>query len=131
MGSTILSVRKVRELGYRTVANLIPPDSLIYFSIDIDGLDPSIAGGTGTPSHGGFSYYEVKDLLRLMVYRSKRLVGMDLVEVSPPYDPNGVTSTLAARLLLDSRRKNTVPVCETIDAHGSSHCYTFDGDHSA
>eukprot|EP00931_Biecheleriopsis_adriatica_P081501 TRINITY_DN54827_c0_g1_i1.p2 TRINITY_DN54827_c0_g1~~TRINITY_DN54827_c0_g1_i1.p2 ORF type:complete len:358 (+),score=64.67 TRINITY_DN54827_c0_g1_i1:15-1088(+) len=102
MGSEILSVRKVRELGVQAVANLIAPDSHVYISIDIDGLDPSIAGGTGTPSHGGFLYYEVKDLLRLIITRSKRLVGVDLVEVSPPYDPNQVTATLAARLLLDA-----------------------------
>jgi len=102
MGSTILSVRKIRELGVATVANMIPADALIYFSIDIDGLDPSIAGGTGTPSHGGFMYYEVKDLLRLIIARSQKLVGLDLVEVSPPYDNNQVTATLAARLMLDA-----------------------------
>merc|ERR1712176_1320242 len=102
MGSTILSVRKVRQLGVEAVTQMIPKDCHLYVSLDIDGLDPSIAGGTGTPSHGGFSYYEVKDLLRLMVYRSRRLVGMALVAVSPPYDPNGITSTLVARILLDS-----------------------------
>merc|ERR1711874_341162 len=88
MGSTILSVRKVRELGPAGVAALIPANASVYFSIDIDGLDPSIAHGTGTPSHGGFLYYEVKDLLReIIVERSKEAVGLDLVEVSPPYDP--------------------------------------------
>merc|ERR1719189_2149862 len=102
MGSTIFSVRKVRELGIEAVASKVPFDCLLYISIDIDGLDPSIAGGTGTPSHGGFTYYEVKDLLRAMIARSQRLVGLDLVEVSPPYDPNQVTATLAARLLLDA-----------------------------
>ena len=39
----------------------VPSGSFVYISIDIDGLDPSIAPGTGTPSHGGFLYYEVKD----------------------------------------------------------------------
>jgi len=101
MGSTVLSVRKVRELGMATVAERIPQGARVYISIDIDGLDPSIAPGTGTPSHGGFVYYEVKDLLRHIIGRS-RLVGLDLVEVSPPYDPAGVTTTLAARLVLDA-----------------------------
>lgn len=103
MGSKILSVRKVRELGPAAVAAMVPVDASVYFSIDIDGLDPSIAHGTGTPSHGGFLYYEVKDLLReIIVKRSKELVGLDIVEVSPPYDPAGVTATLAARLVLDA-----------------------------
>ena len=101
MGSTVLSVRKVRELGMATVAERIPQGARVYISIDIDGLDPSIAPGTGTPSHGGFIYYEVKDLLRHIIGRSQ-LVGLDLVEVSPPYDPAGVTTTLAARLVLDA-----------------------------
>ena len=43
----------------------IPQDARVYISIDIDGLDPSIAPGTGTPSHGGFMYYEVKDWMGL------------------------------------------------------------------
>mmetsp|Transcript_5231 Transcript_5231/g.12603 ORF Transcript_5231/g.12603 Transcript_5231/m.12603 type:complete len:358 (+) Transcript_5231:88-1161(+) len=103
MGSTILSVRKVRELGTAAIAARVPKGSHVYFSIDIDGLDPSIAPGTGTPSHGGFLYYEVKDLLReVILFRAAEIVGLDLVEVSPPYDPAQVTATLAARLLLDS-----------------------------
>mmetsp|Transcript_35953 Transcript_35953/g.66029 ORF Transcript_35953/g.66029 Transcript_35953/m.66029 type:complete len:357 (-) Transcript_35953:54-1124(-) len=103
MGSKILSVRKVRELGTATVASYVPKGSNVYFSIDIDGLDPSIAPGTGTPSHGGFLYYEVKDLLReVILFRAAEMVGLDLVEVSPPYDPAQVTATLAARLVLDS-----------------------------
>jgi len=102
MGSTILSVRKVREMGVEKVAALLPKDAAVYFSIDIDGLDPSISGATGTPSHGGFMYYEVKDILRHVIKRVDHFAGMDLVEVSPPYDPAGVTATLAARLLLDT-----------------------------
>lgn len=103
MGSTILSVRKVRELGVKHVASLVPSGALVYFSIDIDGFDPSIAPGTGTPSHGGFSYYEVKDLLReIILFRASDVAGLDLVEVAPPYDPAQVTSLLAARVVFDA-----------------------------
>ena len=102
MGSTIFSVRKIRELGVQAVVDMIPVNSHVYLSIDIDGFDPSIAGGTGTPSHGGFTYYEVKDLLRGIISKSQKLVGLDLVEVSPPYDPAQVTATLAARVILDA-----------------------------
>lgn len=103
MGSVIKSVRQVRSLGPEGVAALVPEDASVYFSIDIDGFDPSLSMGTGTPSHGGFTYYEVKDILRHVIYRAGGgLVGMDLVEVSPPYDPAGVTATLAARVVLDA-----------------------------
>src|SRR3990167_4919782 len=71
--------------------------------IDIDGFDPSIAPGTGTPSHGGFLYYEVLEIIQALAKRSQgKIVGMDLVEVAPAYDPAGVTSILAAQLLLNS-----------------------------
>jgi agmatinase len=69
-------------------------------SIDIDRFDPSIAPGTATISHGGFSYYEGKAILREVAKRFD-VAGVDIVEVSPPYDPSGITSLLAARTSLD------------------------------
>jgi agmatinase len=69
-------------------------------TIDIDGFDPSIAPGTGTPSHGGFLYYEVMDILRGLTKRGN-VVGVDLVEVAPAYDPSGITAFLAAQVLLN------------------------------
>ena len=56
-GSTILSVRQARKLGTAGVLDAIPAGRRYYVTIDIDGFDPSIAPGTGTPSHGGFLYY--------------------------------------------------------------------------
>ena len=68
--------------------------------MDIDAFDPSIAPGTGTPSHGGFLYYEVLELLAGLAAR-QRVVGIDLVEVAPDHDAGDVTSVLAAQLLLN------------------------------
>lgn len=102
-GSTVLSVRHVRELGAEGVLAQIPEAANYYITIDIDGFDPSIAPGTGTPSHGGFQYYEVLEIIQGLAKRSQgRIVGMDLVEVAPAYDPTGVTSILAAQLLMNS-----------------------------
>ena len=102
-GSRILSVRDVRRLGTEGVLALIPQGVKYYITIDIDGFDPSIAPGTGTPSHGGFLYYEVLEIIQALAKRSKgNIIGMDLVEVAPVYDPAGVTSILAAQLLLNS-----------------------------
>ena len=99
-GSDILSVRQVRALGVESVAERVPADVDLYLTIDIDGFDPSIAPGTGTPSHGGFLYYEVLELIAILARRQK-IVGIDLVEVAPDYDPTGSTSILAAQLLLN------------------------------
>jgi len=100
LGSKILSVRQIRKLGTEATLAEIPHAPLYYITIDIDGFDPSIAPGTGTPSHGGFLYYEVIDLLKGLAKRSD-IVGIDLVEVAPDYDHSGITAFLAARVLLD------------------------------
>jgi agmatinase len=102
-GSEILSVRDVRKLGPEGVLARVPEGAAYYITIDIDGFDPSIAPGTGTPSHGGFLYYEVLEIIQALARRSRgNIVGMDLVEVAPAYDPAGVTPILAAQLLMNS-----------------------------
>jgi len=99
-GSDILSVRQFRKLGVQAVLERIPAATRYYLSIDIDAFDPSIAPGTGTPSHGGFVYYEVLEFLAGLARRGT-IVGVDLVETAPAYDPSGITAILAAQLLLN------------------------------
>ncbi|MGR3368159.1 MAG: agmatinase [Sagittula sp.] len=99
-GSDILSVRQVRRLGPEATAARIPDGVPVYITIDIDAFCPSIAPGTGTPSHGGFLYYDVLEILQ-QVARTHKVVGIDLVEVAPDYDPTGSTSILAAQVLLN------------------------------
>ncbi len=78
----------------------IPEGLSYYLTIDIDGFDPSIAPGTGTPSHGGFTYCEVLEILQGLIEKGD-MVGIDLVEVAPDYDRTGSTAFLAAQLLLN------------------------------
>jgi agmatinase len=99
-GSAILSVRDVRRLGTAGTLAKIPAGQRYYVTIDIDGFDPSIAPGTGTPSHGGFLYYEVLEILQGLA-RQGDVVGIDLVEVAPHYDPTGITCFLAAQILMN------------------------------
>ena len=70
-----------------------------YLSFDIDGLDPSVAPGTGTPEPGGLSSHQGIEIIRGCF--GLNLVGADLVEVSPPYDTTGNTSLLAANLVFE------------------------------
>jgi agmatinase len=100
MGSDILSVRQMRKLGAEATAKRIPSGARVYITLDIDAFCPSIAPGTGTPSHGGFLYYEVLELLQ-HVAQSHEIVGIDLVEVAPDYDHSDSTSILAAQVLLN------------------------------
>tara|TARA_R110002124_G_scaffold95963_5_gene240276 strand:- start:1667 stop:2623 length:957 start_codon:yes stop_codon:yes gene_type:complete len=101
MRSDILSVRQFRRLGIDGMLERIPANARYYVTLDIDAFDPSIAPGTGTPSHGGFLYYEVLELLDGLAKRGQ-IVGMDLVEVAPDYDPTGSTSILAAQILMNT-----------------------------
>ncbi|MFY9210146.1 MAG: agmatinase [Aestuariivita sp.] len=101
MGSDIQSVRHVRAMGIDAMLARIPARSRYYLTIDIDAFDPSIAPGTGTPSHGGFLYYEVLELIDGLAQRGD-IVGLDLVEVAPDYDPTGSTSILAAQVLMNA-----------------------------
>ncbi|MCU0852896.1 MAG: agmatinase [Thermoplasmata archaeon] len=67
----------------------------VYLSLDIDGIDPAYAPGTGTPEPFGLTPWDVRYIINRL---ADRLVGFDVVEVSPPYD-NGNTSVLAARMI--------------------------------
>ncbi|KPP84622.1 MAG: agmatinase [Rhodobacteraceae bacterium HLUCCO07] len=100
MGADILSVRQARALGPESLADRIPQGARVYVTLDIDAFCPSIAPGTGTPSHGGFLYYDVLELLQEVANRHE-IVGIDLVEVSPDHDPSGSTAILAAQVLLN------------------------------
>jgi agmatinase len=99
-GSDILSVRQVRQLGVDAVLERIPKGARYYVTIDIDAFCPSIAPGTGTPSHGGFLYYDVIEILQGLAQRGQ-VAGIDLVEVAPAYDPTDSTQILAAQVLFN------------------------------
>ena len=71
----------------------------VYLSFDIDGLDPAFAGGTGTPEIGGLTVIQGLEIIRGC--RGLDLVGCDLVEVAPAYDPTGNTALVAANLLYE------------------------------
>lgn len=91
------SANEVREKGISKITKEIEQKagSKIYFSIDMDGIDPSEAPGVGTPEPYGISSEDVRELIN---YFSGRIVGFDVVEMTPVYD-NGNTSMLAAKLI--------------------------------
>lgn len=74
-------------------------DAPCYLSFDIDSLDPAFAPGTGTVEPGGLTIWQAYEIVRGCA--GLNLVGCDLVEVSPPYDPSGNTALIAANLLYE------------------------------
>ena len=94
------------ECWYKSLAPLmtdfrekVGPDTPTYLTFDIDGLDPSVAPGTGTPEPGGLMASQGLEVIRGCF--GLNLVGCDLVEVSPPYDNSGNTALLAANLIFE------------------------------
>lgn len=81
------------------IRGAIGPERPTYLSFDIDGLDPSVAPGTGTPEPAGLTSAQALEIIRGCY--GLNLVGCDLVEVSPPYDPSGNTALLAANLVFE------------------------------
>ena len=69
----------------------------VYFTLDLDVLDPSCFPGTGTPEAGGVSFLQLMDALELVSQLD--IVGLDMNELSPPYDPSGMSTALACKLL--------------------------------
>lgn len=99
------TVVQAHEVWYQSLAPLMAQvrerigNAPVYITFDIDGLDPSFAGGTGTPEIGGLTVPQGLEIIRGC--RGLNVVGGDLVEVSPPYDPSGNTALLGANLLYE------------------------------
>ena len=70
-----------------------------YISFDIDSLDPVYAPGTGTPEVGGLTTIQAQALLRGL--RGLNLIGADMVEVAPPFDPTGNTALVGATIMYE------------------------------
>ena len=70
----------------------------VYFTLDLDVLDPSVFPGTGTPEAGGVSFQELLQAV-LLVARNARIVGCDVNELSPSYDQSGVSTAVAGKIV--------------------------------
>lgn len=101
-GVRIVMIEELMDRGPEAVmaeARAIVGDGPAYVSFDIDGIDPSQAPGTGTPEIGGFSTHQAQRMVRALM--GLDIVGADLVEVSPPFDPSGMTAWVGVNLMFE------------------------------
>ncbi len=101
-GMRVVPMHEVTQSGVEAVAEealRIVGSGPTYLSFDIDSIDPAYAPGTGTPEIGGLTSVEALILLRAL--RGVELMGADVVEVAPPFDPTGGTSLIAATVLYE------------------------------
>ncbi|MGF0337502.1 agmatinase [Ectopseudomonas toyotomiensis] len=102
MGFQVLDAREVHRSTPEQIAERIRArvgEHPVYLTFDIDCLDPAFAPGTGTPVCGGLSSHQALEILRGL--RGINLVGMDVVEVAPPYDNAEVTALAGATLAME------------------------------
>jgi len=101
-GMRVVFIEEFAERGVNAIveeARRVVGDGPTYISFDVDGLDPVYAPGTGTPEIGGITTLEAQQLLRGL--RGLDLVGGDVVEVAPPFDPSGNTALVGASLMFE------------------------------
>ena len=97
----MVHAREVYRLGSRTVAGVVrrhlEPCKHVYITVDMDVYDPAFAPGVANPEPGGLNPYQVMEVIHDIV--DERIVGFDVVELSPDYDCSGATSLLAAKTM--------------------------------
>ena len=101
-GMRLIYMEEFYTLGVEGViaeARRVAGDGPTYVSFDVDGLDPVYAPGTGTPEIGGFTTHEAQRMVRGL--QGLDLVGGDVVEVAPPFDPSGATALVGATLMFE------------------------------
>ena len=110
-GMTVVHVEDVMEMGIPALIDKtreLIGDTPVYISVDVDGFDPAYAPGTGTPEAGGLTPREGFQFLRGLM--GMNIIGADVVEVAPMYDPTSNTAQLGAQLLFEQ-------FCLLADAH--------------
>jgi agmatinase len=100
-GNLVFSMERVHQDGISNIVQEIGALGNYYVSLDIDGLDPSIAPGTESPEADGLSFRQAKQLLR-GIARLGQLVGVDIVEVNPYLDHAELTQHISVQLLLEA-----------------------------
>ena len=101
-GVTIITIDEYYKMGFEKTMNLVKKvlgDSQTYLTFDIDGIDPTFAPGTGTPEVGGFNVRESQLIIRSL--NEINFIGADVVEVSPPFDVNNMTSLVGATIAFE------------------------------
>jgi agmatinase len=99
-GAEIIPDVEVQEIGMDAVLARIPAGEKYYLTIDADGIDPTIMPAVAGPAPGGLTYSQARKLIHGLVTKG-RVVGMDIVEITPKRDLNGITAITAGRFIIN------------------------------
>jgi agmatinase len=99
-GAHLISAYELHDHGMEAVLDRIPDGGRYYLTVDLDGMDPSIAPGVAAPCPGGVTFPQARKLIHGLVKKG-RVVGMDVVEITPRHDVNQITCITAGRLIVN------------------------------
>lgn len=97
-GSNLIPDIELQRVGMQAVLDRIPDGGRYYLTIDADGVDPTIMPAVAGPAPGGVNYDQMRTLIHGLVEKG-RVVGMDIVEITPKRDLNGITAITAGRFI--------------------------------
>jgi agmatinase len=99
-GAHLITAYELHEAGMEAILDRIPAGGRYYLTVDLDGMDPSIAPAVAGPCPGGVTFVQARKLIRGLVKKG-RIVGMDVVEITPRVDVNRITCITAGRLIVN------------------------------
>ena len=97
-GSNLISAYEVHDVGIQNILNRIPDGVNFYLTIDADGMDPTIMPAVNAPTPGGLNWVQIRELIHGIVKKGK-VIGLDLVEISPSFEKGNTTLIHAERLI--------------------------------
>ena len=99
-GAHIITAYELHDAGMDAILERIPAGGRYYLTVDADGMDPSVMPGVAGPAFGGVTYHQARKLIHGLVNKG-RVVGMDIVEITPATDVNRISSIAACRLFVN------------------------------
>ena len=97
-GANLITDIELQEIGMKAILERIPDGQNYYLTIDADGVDPTIMPAVAGPAPGGVNYSQMRTLIQGLVKKGK-VLGMDIVEITPAKDVNGITAITAGRFI--------------------------------
>lgn len=99
-GAVLIPDIELQSIGMEAVLDRIPDGGQYYLTVDADGMDPTIMPAVAGPAPGGVTYPQIRTLIHGLV-RKGRVVGMDIVEITPKRDLNGISAITAGRIIVN------------------------------
>ena len=97
-GANLISAYEVHDIGIESILQRVPSGGRFYITVDADGMDPTVMPAVNAPTPGGLTWLQIREFIHGIVNKG-RVLGIDLVEISPQFEKGNITFIHAERLL--------------------------------